>query len=983
MNIQLILDVIVESNYPLSSKEIFEKIREKDPKTRITKSQISSLLFQKDLKEKVQYNRKTFKYALREKISSQTIFDKKIDNSSESENGKIKANLSNTWKEEEIVLALELYFDPNRGSINKGNPKIVKLSQFLNNLSLNRSDLLNSSFRSPSGIALKLTNFLAIDPNYTGIGMRSYSKLDAELFFRFHNNYKLLLDKSIEIREKFQKQLLKKSTRLNKSEKYPQLKVPTTSLKTKSYSFSEEVKLKREEVEHLPLPERCKNIITSIGGLNEALNYYKKFKHFGDVRNCGKLTDLQLRQYFESFLEPVPKITFNQKISFKEIDLSELSERANNVISNFEDFTELLNFYQKTKSFISLNNCGSKTNLEIINLIENILAKTQSQSTIKISHNAKNIFEKIYFKLIEGNSYPHVAKKLNFHFLESSDSFWQKLIKLDEKTIKEEFNLPNDSDLVFEFSIFLKSFKKCVYFKDLNILKFDSPQIIETNINISILLHTFSKSLSRQPKEIQEYFVLLNLFYSNEQIVKIFISDQIKINSGIENNSLNQFVHELYEELIKIKRIFIMDNTEPDMIPLKTVLNNLSKEKSIEYIDVLNGHSNVNTILFLIRSSILSHSKISIITKLFFDENYEGSTLELIAKEHNLSRERVRQIKVNTSRGIINSIFKYLIKIQNLNFDGVDNNFLIIDKYQFFRNEYVDNELINQLIAINFNQIINLRQFIELSTFNNILIKHEDTIYINTNLISEKNLFDLLLRLNNEPDFNLEVYLKSLSNYKKILDISEFIDLFSLKKSKGKSIEKENKERTIVNELRKYLKILGKPVKTEKLLNYLISENLEINRNELLNFLNNAKDLFTIFGQGNWALVSWRELGMLDGSLIDIIRDLLNQTEEPLHISEIYYFLNEYSTTSINSILTNLKSSDNFQFFNCSFIGLKDRRYSNYYSELPIIVGFHFNQKEIDKLNTSSLEDILKYYEQEFGYPKIHVEYLILNNFEV
>ncbi len=981
--IDIILEVIANSDYPITSKQIFARLKEKDPYTRITKSQLSSFLWQKEVKIKLFYDRENFTYSLLDKSKTKESLGI-LEKTSNSTNNLIEKK-SNAWKEEEVILALELYFDPSRGSIDKGNPKIIKLSQLLNNLSLNRADLLNSSFRSPSSVSLKLTNFLAIDPNYSGSGMKSYSKLDAELFFKFHTDYKLLLQNSKEIREKFLKQFSGNTTLRIKSEKFSQNIESSHLNNSKSYQLSDEIRLKRDEVEFLPLSERCKNIITSIGGLNEAFNYYKKYKHFGDVRNCGKLTDSQLCQYFKSFSEPVSTVTFNQKISLKEIDLSELSERAYNVIYNFEDFTEVLNYYKKTKSFISLNNCGSKTNLELINLVENFLAKNQSQSSEKKSHSANNIFEKIYLKLTEGNSFPNVAKKLNYHFLESGDSFWRKLTDLEEKKLIEEFNLPDENDFVFEFSIFLKSFKKCLDFNDLNILTLDSPLLTETDFNISVLLHTFNNSLSRQSSDIKENFVLLNQFYSNEQIIKILVFNHFAVSSNLEKNALSRYVTELYNELTKIKGIFLMDNSDTDLLPLKTVLNNFSLEKSIEYLDLLDGTSNLDIILFLIKSTINSQSRVSVISKLFFDENYEGSTLEHIANEYNLSRERVRQIKSNTSRGLINSIFRYLIKINNLNFDGVDNHFLIINKYKFFSDEYVDNELINQLIGINFSQIINLNDYLEISEFKNVLINSDDSIYINTKLITESELYDLIKSLNNEPDFNIEGYLNSLSNFNKILDAREFIDLFSRKKSLVKSIEKDNKERVIVNEIRKYLKITGKPVKTEKLLNYLISENFEIKRYDILTYLNNAKDIFTIFGQGNWALISWRELGMLEGSLIEIIKDLLNESKEPLHISEIYYFLNEFAPTSINSILSNLKISDKykFQFFNCSYIGLSEKQYSNYYHNLPIVVGFHFNQSEIDRLNLSSWEEILKYYEQEYGYPKIHVEYLLINNFDL
>jgi 5-methylcytosine-specific restriction protein A len=983
MDIQIILDVILESNYPLSSKEIFDKINEKEPNNRYTKSQISSLLFQKDLKAKVQYNRKTFKYALRENIREnnrkQTSHDKHRDKNTENDNKIITVNHSNAWKQDEIVLALELYFDPERGTIDKGNPRIVELSQLLNNFSLSRDNILNTRFRSPSSVALKLSNFLAIDPNYSGSGMKSYSKLDSELFLRFNENLKLLKDYSREIREKIQKQYPEKSTFLAKNELPSEFKETKNRPKIDSKSLSNEIKARREEVEYLPISERCKNIITSIGGLKEAYYYYKKNRHFGGVRNCGKLTDFQLCNYFKAFKEPSENSIIPQKISFKELDLSELSERSLNVLSIFEDFTDALNFYQKTKSFISLKNCGSKTNLEIIDFFENHITKNQSHLNKDFSNNPKNIFEKIFLKLLENQSNSHVLNQLKYRLQKSGDSFWQKLSHLDEKALITELNLIPNDEITFEFSAFLNSYRKCIDLNNLNILTFDSTPIGETNLNLSILLQAYTNLLSAQSLEIQEYFSLLNQFYSNEQIVKILLYNPIIIGRQTENKPISQIVNHLWEELNRLKNIFLMDkNTESEFLPLKSVFNNFSKERSNEFLELLKGQSNVAIILFLINSSIRSPLQRSIIVKLFFDENYEDATLDLIAKEHDLSRERVRQIKYNSSRGLINSIFQYLNKIKHINYIENDNHYIILYTYHFFRNEYLDNDLINQLIALNFNDYIDLQKFIDSSEFKKIKINTEGPIFINSNLINEKELFEILFKLNNEPNFKMEDYLKSLNNYIKILDITEFIDLFLIENN-----DKENREQILVNELRKYLKITGKPVRTEKLLNYLISENYEITRNKLLTFLNNAKDIFTIFGQGNWALVSWRELGMLDGSLIEIIRDLLNKSQEPLHISEIYYFLNEYAPTSIHSILTNLKSSNNFQFFNCSFIGVKDKKYSNYYSELPIIVGFYFNQKEIDKLNTSSLEDVLKYYEQEFGYPKIHVEYLLLNNFEV
>ncbi len=57
-------------------------------------------------------------------------------------------------------------------------------------------------FRNPNGVCLKLSNFLAIDPNYAGEGMSRYSKLDLELFNKYANNLQLLKKEASMIRSR-------------------------------------------------------------------------------------------------------------------------------------------------------------------------------------------------------------------------------------------------------------------------------------------------------------------------------------------------------------------------------------------------------------------------------------------------------------------------------------------------------------------------------------------------------------------------------------------------------------------------------------------------------------------------------------------------------------------------------------------------------------------------------------------------------------
>lgn len=105
------------------------------------------------------------------------------------------------WHRDEIILALDLYFDANRGSIDARNPKVTALSETLNKLPLFSIRPDEKRFRNPNGVSLKLSNFSAIDPGYIGKGMEAYSKLDKELFDEFYNDRQRLRQIAHQIRQ--------------------------------------------------------------------------------------------------------------------------------------------------------------------------------------------------------------------------------------------------------------------------------------------------------------------------------------------------------------------------------------------------------------------------------------------------------------------------------------------------------------------------------------------------------------------------------------------------------------------------------------------------------------------------------------------------------------------------------------------------------------------------------------------------------------
>ncbi len=87
------------------------------------------------------------------------------------------------WTEDEIRLLLSFYQKMNSGDMHKGHPLVIEASQALRNLPINYEYSENDpKFRNPNGIALKLANFLFLDPNYSGKGMKGCSVLDKKIF---------------------------------------------------------------------------------------------------------------------------------------------------------------------------------------------------------------------------------------------------------------------------------------------------------------------------------------------------------------------------------------------------------------------------------------------------------------------------------------------------------------------------------------------------------------------------------------------------------------------------------------------------------------------------------------------------------------------------------------------------------------------------------------------------------------------------------
>lgn len=88
----------------------------------------------------------------------------------------------NAWTPDQVKLAFHLYCQLPFGRLSRGNPEIIALAKLIG--------------RTPSAVALKLTNLASLDPAITASGrkgMSNVSKLDRAIWNEFHADWEGLV----------------------------------------------------------------------------------------------------------------------------------------------------------------------------------------------------------------------------------------------------------------------------------------------------------------------------------------------------------------------------------------------------------------------------------------------------------------------------------------------------------------------------------------------------------------------------------------------------------------------------------------------------------------------------------------------------------------------------------------------------------------------------------------------------------------------
>lgn len=92
------------------------------------------------------------------------------------------------WVRDEVILALDVFLSDRSTAGNKSHPKVIELSQLLNQLPLFPIEMRDATFRNVNGVSMKLSNFLRLDPTYSGVGLTAGGNLEKEVWEEFYND---------------------------------------------------------------------------------------------------------------------------------------------------------------------------------------------------------------------------------------------------------------------------------------------------------------------------------------------------------------------------------------------------------------------------------------------------------------------------------------------------------------------------------------------------------------------------------------------------------------------------------------------------------------------------------------------------------------------------------------------------------------------------------------------------------------------------
>lgn len=671
----------------------------------------------------------------------------------------------------------------------------------------------------------------------------------------------------------------------------------------------------------------------------------------------------------------------------------EISLRSYHVCKQNElnSVSDLINYYFKNNSFIELRNCGKKSNEELITLFNKYKGIINDVPVLKskrlISELEENQIEKINNFIFEktkslSNRNKNAVNKYLRREL-NIEAYAEKILLNDKFIIRDLKNVGDKS--LSELTIFISEIKKYILLvtnkKDLKHFTTEKPlkgkisnltRIQREIINSFILENTNSLSV-RSKNAISSY--LKNNFKVKNFTERIFFCDSFIIQK-IKNvgdkcvPEIEAYISTIKDFIIKVSQI----KDEKYIISLKNkFLIKKTFEISLIPSKILESESIFQLTDFLLNQNAFFDETQTVIVKraLKLFNNQKELTLDEIAEQVDLSRERVRQLR----KFCLDNLFKKLLFISNLNDDlfqkyGIDiePNYVeinndILNKINQSNNTDFSREFITYILSAylkdSFSVVGNYEDVLQPKFFNSRNRHNWNNFYLVEKELSSEFDFtsftnDISNRLKDRIEesysFNFKSYLSKFLTNNNI----DFLDLlfpicekiineeFKIYLDLDENINfKRNTTRQAHEYAFEALEHLGKPSKVKEIFEKVIQLHPNYDTEEAkIRVSMKRKNGFVPIGRTSmFGLKKWEnELENFKGGTIrNIVEEYLMQFSEPKHISDITEYVLKYRPKSNqHSILQNLKLDESglYIFFKGSQIGLTTKTYKSDFKKI-------------------------------------------------
>jgi len=698
----------------------------------------------------------------------------------------------------------------------------------------------------------------------------------------------------------------------------------------------------------------------------------------------------------------------------------EISVRSYNVcrFNQLYYVSDLINYYYNNKTFLTLRNCGSKSNVELIQLCDkykddlNKIPALVSESLLsKLSNNQIETINNFIIRKTELLSVR--LKNAIRHHMRGEPN----VAKFAENILfRENFNVKNLRNIGSKSTTELTSYIS------------DVENFILLETNTEDLKHFIPKghlegvilNLTRFQREVVNSFILIksnSLSARSKNGISLYLESNFNIkhfaqkgmflvNFNFKNlrNIGAKCVPELKDYIIEIKRFLIQvseSNDEKHLISLKNKFI-IQQKFSISKIpnQVLETQSIFLLTDFLLNSNALFKKKETSIVKKAFKiyQNQSPKKYDDIAIEVNLTRERVRQIVKSISQSFRDN----LLFIQNFDDD-------LFQKYNIDIHTYhieIDTEIvdrINNINSTNFSRefityilfVFFGNQFSLIGEFEDILQpksfkdrnRHNWSNFylIQSDIVSEIDFIsfanDINNRLNDRIEesysFNFKSYLsRFLTNENiEILDLAFPIgekivnDEFNIYLNLSEEIEFKRTTLKLAHEyVYEALDDIGIPSNVRDItirIHELFPEYIT-NEDSVRSSMTRSKGFVPIGRKSVYGLKKWeseRE-DFKGGTIKDVIIEFLQDKNEPPHILSVLEYLDKFrKNKNATSVLTNLKLDPlkRFLVYNQGFIGLQSKQgqYDDKFKSLPKQLGKTIIGKHKKGYSIKDIQDFL------------------------